>query len=288
MSQDIGEAISVVDASPDHLAITVPDRDGDGSPETISFSFSGTSLMRQLNSDSAETVIDQTAAFQFSYKTRTETVPTTAVFGPEQLLMAHNSSSNLADGDVDDDEQRGQYIEPELAPEAVSWIATKARLRMRSHGFADGEATVQLRSASGRLPHGSILAEAVLQEKNLSSSYRWITIPFQPDHEPIAAGTGICLVVKSTGRGDACDLQYQVNNSTAAGTDYVRSLDGGAWWYAPPEEDLVFELYGKVGTLANDVTQSFLEQVMFRMETGNPSRVVYGSATALNEPQVGK
>jgi hypothetical protein len=277
----------VVDASPDHLAITVPDRDGDGSPEIISFLSSGTSLTRQLNSDSAETVIDQVTAFQFSYKTRTETVPTTGDFGPEQLLMAHYSSSDLADGDVDDDEQRGQYIEPELVPEAVSWIATKARLRMRSHGFADGEATVQLRSASGRLPHGSILAEAVLQEKNLSSSYRWITIPFQPDHEAIAAGTGICLVVKSTGRGDACDLQYQDNNSTSAGTDYVRSLDGGAWWYAPPEEDLVFELYGKVGTLADNVTHSYLEQVMFRMEAGSPVRVAYGSATALNEPEVG-
>ncbi len=287
MSQDVGEAISVVEATADRLGITVPDRDGDGNPETILYSRNGAELTRQLNGGAVETVIDQMASFQFSYKTRTETAPTTAVYGPEQLLMSHHSSSDLADGDVDEDEQRGQYIEPQLAPEAVSWIATKARLRLRAIGLPNGEATVQLRSASGRLPHGNILAEAVLQERKLSYSYAWIDIAFQPDHEPIAAGTGVCLIVKSTGAGDACEVQYQNDDSTAAGTDYVRSLDGGAWWYAPPEEDLLFELHGKIGTLANDVSKSYLEQVVFRVEAGKPARVLYGSAAALNEPLVG-
>ena len=287
MSQDIGEAISITEATSERLGITVPDRDSDGNPETILYSRNGASLTRQVNGGAAETMIDPLTAFQFSYKTRTETAPSTAVYGPEQLLKAHYSSSDLADGDVDDDEQRGQYIEPQLAAEAVSWIATKARLRMRATGLANGEANVQLRSASGRLPHGNILAEAVLQERKLSYSYSWIEIAFQPAHEPIAAGAGVCLIVKSTGSGDACEVQYQDDDSTAAGTDYVRSLDGGAWWYAPPEEDLVFELHGRVGTLANDVSTSYLEQVVFRMEAGNPTRVLYGSATALNEPKVG-
>ena len=82
-------------------------------------------------------------------------------------------------------------------------------------------------------------------------------------------------------------VQYQDDDSTAAGTDYVRSLDGGAWWYAPPEEDLVFELHGRIGTLANDVSKSYLEQVVFRVEAGKPARVLFGSAAALNEPLVG-
>jgi hypothetical protein len=287
MSQDIGEAVSIEQAAADRLAITVPDRDGDGDGETILFKRAGDSLERQLNGGSAEKLIAGLSDFQFSYAVRNTTVPSTAVYGPEQLLMAHNPTTNLGNSEVDANKHKGQYVEPVLPADAISWITTKARLRMRSRGSTDGEATVQLRSATGSLPGGQILAESVLVESEIPSTYGWVEISFGPAHVPIAAGAGACVVVKGTGAGDACELLYQNNNSTAGGTDFVQSLNGGAQWSAPPEQDLRFELYGRVGTSASNVTESYLKQVKFRAELADPARVVYGSARVLNEPKVG-
>jgi hypothetical protein len=286
MSQDIAEAVSIEQATDDQLAITVLDRDSDGDGETILFSWDGHSLGRRLNNGSLETLIDGLSTFDFSYALRSTTTSATAVYGPEQLLMAHNSSSDLGNSEVDGKKHKGQYIEPVLPGDAISWIATKVRLRMRSRGSVDGEATVQFRSAIGNLPGGEILAEAVLAENTLPSAYSWVEISLGPAHEPIPAGTGACLIVKGTGIGDACELLYQDDHSTAAGTEFVQSLDGGARWSAPPERDLIFELYGRVGTPATNLTESYLKQITFRAGSDSAG-VVYGSARALNEPKVG-
>jgi hypothetical protein len=289
ISQDVGEAISIEQATVDRLAVTVPDRDGDGAGEAIVYAWvaSSSSLTRQLNAGTAEPLASGLSDFEFGYVSHTETIPGAASYGPEQLLMAHNSTTNLGNADVDVNKHRGQYFEPTLPAGAVSWIATRARLRMRSRGSLDGEATAQLRSAIGSLPGGEILAEVELRETMLTATYEWVDIRFSPAPEAIAAGAGVCLVVKGTGTGDACELLYQNNNSTAAGTEFVRSDNGGVQWTAPPEQDLLFELFGLVGTPAASVTQTYLDRVDFRAKIGGSGRVVYGSARVLNEPKVG-
>jgi len=287
MSQEIGEAVSIEQAAADRLTITVPDRDSDGANEEIAYSWAGGFLQRRLNGGSAETLITGLSKFEFSYAIRNTTVSATAVFGPEQLLMAHTSVSDLGNTEVDHQKHKGQYIEPALPADAINWIATKARLQMRSRGALDGEATVHFRSATGILPGGEIFAEVVLAEKAIPSTYGWVEVSFVPAHQPISAGMGACLVVKGTGTGDACELLYRHDHSTAAGTDFVQSSDGGAKWSAPLEKDLIFELYGRVGTAAANVTESHLEQVSFRAELTGSGGVVYGSARALNEPKVG-
>jgi hypothetical protein len=158
---------------------------------------------------------------------------------------------------------------------------------MRESGTNDGHLIVQLRSAVGRKPGGKILAEVELRKKSLSPSYTWVEIRFKPASEPIAAGTGVCLVVQGAAADAACELRYQDSNSTASGTEFVRSNDGGLHWTAPAEQDLMFELYGTVGTPASNVSQLYLQQVTFRAVIADSARVVYGSARVLNEPKVG-
>ena len=289
LSQDIAEAVSIEHASVDRLAITVPDRDGDGSGEAIIYSWvdSSSSIERQINGGTPEPLVAGLSDFDFGYLTRTETTAGAVIYGPEQLLASHNSTSNLSSTAVSSLNHRGQYIEPTLPSEAVSWIATRARLSMRESGTSDGQLTVQLRSAVGRWPGGEILAEVELREGKLSASFDWVDIRFKPASKAIAASQGACLVMQGAAADAAGELRYRDSNSTASGTDFVRSDDGGLRWAAPLEQDLLFELYGSVGTPGSNVSQSYLKQVTFRAVIADSARVVFGSAHVHNEPKLG-
>jgi hypothetical protein len=288
MSQDIGEAVSIEQATEDRLAITVPDRDGDGAGEAIVYSWVAASSLieRRINGGTQESLVTGLSDFDFGYILRTETTAGAVTYGPEQLLASYNSTSNLNNTAVTSLNHRGQYIEPTLPAEAVSWIASRARLSMRESGTNDGQLIIQLRSAVGRKPGGEILAEVELREKKLSGSYAWVDIRFKPATEAIAAGQGVCLVVQGAAADAAGELRYRDSNSTGDG-DFLRSNDGGLNWTAPPEQDLLFEMFGTVGAPASNVTQSYLKQVTFRAVLADSARVVYGSARVLNEPKVG-
>jgi hypothetical protein len=289
MSQDIGEAVSIEQASEDRLAITVPDRDGDGAGEAIVYSWvaASSSIQRQINGGTQELLVAGLADFDFSYFSHTQMTPGAVAYGPEQLLASYNSTLNLHNTAVSSLNHRGQYIEPTLPDEAVNWIATRARLTMRESGDNDGRLTIQLRSAVGRRPGGEILAEIELHEKKLPGAYAWVNLRFEPASKAIAAGQGVCLVAQGRAADAAGELRYQDSNSTGAGTDFVRSDDGGLHWTAPAGQDLLFELYGAIGTPGAGATQTLLERVDFRAVIAGSGGIVYGSARVLNEPKVG-
>lgn len=289
MSQDIAEAVSIEHATVDRLAITVPDRDGDGSGEAVIYSWvaSASQIERQINGGTPEPLVAGLSNFDFGYVTRTETTAGAVIYGPEQLLASHTATLNLSNTPVSSLSHRGQYIEPALPAEAVSWIATRARLSMRESGTNEGQLTVQLRSTVGRWPGGEILAEVELRERKLSASFGWVNIHFKPASAAIAAGQGACLVVQGAAADAAAELRYQNSNSTASGSDFVRSDDGGLHWTAPLEQDLLFELYGSAGTPSSNVSQTHLKHVTFRAVIADSARVVYGSARVRNEPKLG-
>ncbi len=73
---DVNQALGFSQRTANALTFTVPDRDGDDTPETIHYSWSGTAgdpLLVEYNGSSAETLLDDVHQFDLSYLTRTVT-----------------------------------------------------------------------------------------------------------------------------------------------------------------------------------------------------------------------
>jgi len=78
MTADIQYAQSITDSAPEAITGTVPDRNGDGNPETIRYFWSGTTgdtLMREYNGGAAAPVAQNVHGFRINYHEKTLTGP---------------------------------------------------------------------------------------------------------------------------------------------------------------------------------------------------------------------
>src|SRR5262249_55248128 len=97
LSADLTFANSVTSAGTTSITFTVPDRTGDNSPETITYSWSGVSgdpLLRKINSGTASTVATNVTEFQLAYDKRSQQASTTYTESGETLL-ANNDGIGL-------------------------------------------------------------------------------------------------------------------------------------------------------------------------------------------------
>jgi hypothetical protein len=289
IAADLFYATSIATANAREIVFTVADRNGDGSPETIRYYWSGTSgdpLTRQFNGATAAVVAQDVREFQLAYDKRQVALPVTYSDGVETLLATYGGFFFLDDGNINSTSWRGQYFQPTLPANAKSWKVTRVRFKARKHGPAAGDTKVQLRPANGTVPGDFVIDERSMSESSLGGSSQWVEFAFS-NASGMLPGSGMCLVLAGTRSADTCDVRYQSLLAWPSNSQWVVSNNGGASWTAPEGQSMVFSVYGTVST-PNPVGYEYrLASVRCTLRSGpNTWSRSQTSIRVVNEPQV--
>jgi prepilin-type N-terminal cleavage/methylation domain-containing protein len=289
---DLAYATSITSTSPTSVEFAVPDRNNDGSPETIRYSWSGVAgdpLMRSINARSPVAIAADVRELQFVYDRRSEAQATTYSESGEILLSSLDNvfPIYLADFAIDSGNWVGQYFKPNLPAGAVKWRVTRVKLRARTRGPSSGLARVQIRAPRPGSPFpGVVLDEAQLDESTLSSGYTWQEFFFSSATQR-PAGSGACLVIQWQRDTHACEVQYQSLFAGAPNADLVITNNSGQSWSMPFGQDLCHYIFGTYSVADPAKYQHRLTSVQYTLRCGpDPSATVQGTIRLLNEPSV--
>lgn len=288
LAADLPYATSVLVTAPTEIVFTTEDRNGDASPETVRYFWSGAPgdpLVRQANGAATVAVAAGVQEFRLDYATREEQLPASSSEGAERLLASYNGLLNLGGFLVNSSDWCGQDFAPDLPADATAWRVTRVGFRARSSWTATGEIRVQLRTSAAKLPTMNVLADVSVLESSLADwTYHWVEIPFTaaPQAPP---GTRMSLVVKGVSAENSCDIEYQSLLATAATSNFVKTTTAGADWSAPLGQDMAFYVYGVASTPDPPATRKVLDSVQFTLRCGTAaSTALRGSARTLNQP----
>lgn len=289
LAADLLYATAILKMTATEVQFTVPDRDGDGSAETIDYAWSGQAgapLLRQINKTAATAMVNNVQEFSLVYDNRRKQLPQTNSESAETLLTSYESSNNLNAATVDSGHWYGQYFQPTLPANSLSWKVTRVKFMARLNGNATGQTLVQIRTASGGKPTSTILDQATMLESSLSSAYAWQQFSFT-NVSGIAPNAGLCLVMTTSDSDPSCDLRYQNSNATGSNMWFVQSGGSGSSWSIQSDADMLIYVYGTVTTPDPVAYQYWLTSVRCALRVGGDgnSRLAT-SIRVLNEPQV--
>lgn len=282
--------------SPTQVTFTVADRNNDGVPETISYTWSGTagaSLMRQYNTDPVVALADSVNEFALTYDRRTvcNTIPSGVNESAETLLVSYDSSTgSQSDFAITNNAWVGQFFKPTLPADATSWKITRVKIQAQVHGANKGTTRVQLRpSEVSNFPSTTVLDEVQMLENVLSPTYTWREFSFSKA-SGISPTQGICLVLQWVSDAHACDVAYQAAmSSPSSNTNLVMTNNTGSSWTSPANQSLLFYLYGTVtaSTPPQTLHLYYLTNVQVKLRVGNDANSrVQTTVQILNQPEV--
>lgn len=249
---DLSEATKLFEHTDTSIWFEVPDRDDDGVPEHIRYSWSGVAgdpLLRSTNGGTPGVVAADVRAFGLALSERPGLKRTES---PEQLLAsftAHPDATSTAFA-VSSTAWCAQVFRPAFAADVVSWKITRVRFRARYLSNPDGIYAVSLVPLdSARNPATPALVSTDERENALGGTYKWVEVPFAacpaipPDQAVALRISGV------SGTDGQCEIQTLVSdtptmpfNAWAAGT----ANSGAAWTAYPQTRNLVYEVYGTV------------------------------------------
>ena len=275
------------------VTFTVADRDGDGSEETIGYSWSNTAgdpLMRQYNGGTAVPVLSDVHHVYLRYITTSLTEQPDAVRNEsgEILLASHMTATNSGDYAIKEKDWLAQYFKPTLPANAVSWAVTRVLFKARTHGAAYGVAGVELRlPTASNVPSDVILQQINMYEDHLTYGYLWQEFAFS-NVSGLSPSRGLCLVISCIKRdSDLCDIEFDKEDNPGG---YIKGKEAGAIWEPDSDRCLLYAVYGTVTTAntPDPVTRKWLDEVWVRVQVG-PSEAtrMKTAASLVNRPEVG-
>ncbi len=285
------------------VTFTVADRNGDGSDETIRYAWSsaaGDPLTRTFNAGTAVAILEDVRECDFTYdlKAVTDEPDAERNESAEALLAKHTTPSEARSFAVKENKWAGQYVEPSLPGDAVSWRVTRVLIKARRHGPASGIAGVQLRLPNAsNLPSRTVVEEVPMHEDRLTDGYLWQELTFS-HAGGLSPSRGLCLTVVCLRKdADICDIQYDgeqegdedEGGGGAVSGGLLRTWDGGASWSRSSERCLLFSVYGTYTTTStpDPVTRTWVRGAGLRLRAGpDPATAVETGVRILNAPEV--
>lgn len=250
LTADVTYATAVTGISATSIVVTVPDRDGDGRPESITYSWSGVRgepILRQFNQGTPEALAGDIASFSLAGTTTQYANPPTYSVSAESMLASFTSILSLSRTTIKDSDWAGQVVPVSLSNGVTQFAITKIELLGRTSGSTDSVANVQIRRTRSALPNTSVLASASLPESAFGSSNSWATASFASP-PVLDAGTSVCLLVTWQSGNDACDLVYYKSLILSPGGSMVTTSDFGSSWNGDTTRSLSYRLWGKTYT----------------------------------------
>jgi type II secretory pathway pseudopilin PulG len=252
---DLKVATAVTEQTATAVTMTVPDRDGDGQPETIRYAWSGTPgdpLLRTYNARPAGAVATNVRALNFTYLTKQVGKPP-PVESAEQTLATHNSTvtANYVGYQLTSSSGAAEMFAPTLASTAIGWKPTRCRVLLQRSGLATGTVTVSVKYAdAAKKPTGAALCSGTaLILSVLGSGYNWVDVAFTST-PTLDVSKKACLVVTYAplllGTGGYVYADNASGDATAA---FASSTDGGSTWTTPVTTSAMqFVAWGTVTT----------------------------------------
>lgn len=272
LAADAAMATAITSGNARSIAFTVPDRNGDSSPDTLSYSWSGTPgdpLLLSFNGGTHAVVVDGVRDLSLSYQlvpvsTTTTTAP---VEGPETLLTTYDPAS-YGTSTISLVASVGQAFHPTLPAGATAWSITKVRFRARTAAPVDGSVTAELRAAdSFGLPKGPALWSATVAESSLSATFAWreLTVANVKDLSP--SQNAVLLLKYGSGL-------------SAANIGYVSGLSGLTFpmitapatlvWVSVGGSQMAHAIYGTVTATSTAVTtRKYLDRITISLRAGD-------------------
>ncbi|MCH8967305.1 MAG: hypothetical protein IID43_06470 [Planctomycetes bacterium] len=286
ISAELRYASSISTASPTSIQFVV---DRSGTDQTISYTWSaipGDPLTRTYGLATPVDLIDDVYEFTLTYETAPAgTLPPVEQEGAEILLASYDTLVVASDYRVSSVDWVGQYFQPSLPADAVSWKVTRVKFMAHTDGKANGTTAVQLRTATaGNLPTTTVLEELLMVEATLSSSYLWQEFAFSTVSGR-TPGEGLCLVL---GLGVADNHMCQAQYDSGGGSGLVATADGGGIWVSAINSSMTYYVYGTVNTMGPPQGgEQQYRSVRIELRTGSHSSSRVESAVQiLNQPDV--
>ena len=260
---DLKAATAVTEQSATAVTMTVPDRDGDGQPETIRYAWSGVPgdpLTRAYNARAAGTVAANVRALNFGYLSKTVGKPP-PVEGAEQLISVHNSTTtgDLVAYQLTAAKWAAGYVKPDFSSSAtatasvVSWKPTRCRVSLQRAGGAIGTVTVAIKYADGvKKPTGSALCSGTVLIANVATTATLTDVTFATTAD-LDCAKAVCLVVSYASVSGAGGYVVADTNSSDTAMAFSTTTDSGTTWTTlATTSAMQASVWGKVTTQDND------------------------------------
>ena len=244
ITDDLNLALSIPEMTPSALTITVPDRNGDGQPETIRYAWSGVAgapLTVQYNGGTPVSLAENVQALNFTSFART-VGPPGPVESSEQLLASYDAATTKAFV-LTNKNWPGEYFKPALPANATAWKITRVKLQLVRTGTT-GSFLVQLSTANGTFFDSSSASVA-----SAPSTLSWVEFPFS-NAANLDPSQFYGIAVTSSSIGSLINVAYddKPNPPPANWTFYSTTNSGGSW--TPGTYALTMYVYGTVTTPA--------------------------------------
>jgi hypothetical protein len=288
IASEIQYAISINSHSSTMIEFKVADRNGDETPETIRYEWSGTigdPLTRQYNAGTVVDILDDVQEFTLSYDLAPLSEEVTGENeSTETRLVSYDSDDYLSEYQICSCKWYGQYFLPTLPADAISWKVTRIEFFACAEGTPASKAGIQLRlPTEDNLPSDIILEQKELPEVTLLDTYLKQEFTFS-NVSGLSPDQGLYLVIICLSGSYPARIRGQykcVNESNimlACTTNY-----GDSWWTFY-DDSFLFSVYGTVTTSGQPQIQNTytLESVGMSLRTGDNKQTTI--STGLKTP----
>jgi hypothetical protein len=266
------------------VTLVCDDRDGDGVPETIRYSWAGSSgdpLLKEVNGQTARTVLANVRDFTLDYQTASSdlTIPGPPTLGNERIVARFHEGSDTEQEEVTKQEMIGQYFRPSLPAGSTAWKMT--RLLYRAVRGSDVTLYSRLHLARPDRTPGALLDEQSNSKWQLSSSMNW-ELDWFSGNDNLPVDAGYCLVFASDADDEDEDEDEEEDAEDApkiqtledSGARMLNSYDGGSSWELSDSDSLLYYVYGRPYVPDGDrtISRSFLTGVRVTLQAGPDSR----------------
>jgi hypothetical protein len=195
----------------------------------------------------------------------------------------------LAGETIENRKWRGEYFQPALPNNALSWKVTKAKIKAKREGDQDGETMIQLRTAArDKTPTSDILEQVSMLENTLSDSFQWKEFAYRGVNS-LKVGDGLCLVLRHVSADKSCRVEFQNGGVSAPNCGWLKSGNRGASWTVETNRALQFYIYGTYATPAppETIARAYLTGVHVSLRAGaDPTSRVETSVQVANSPEL--
>lgn len=256
----------------DHaISFTLPDRDADGVPERVAYTWSGTPgdpLQRRYGTGPAADLLPGVGGFHLAARRsiRTERYPDTALEDAlstevatvdtgeaAQLELELDLALESGDGSVPPPtialtttSWSAQMIEPRLPPGVVAWRPTRAEVVLKQAALSAARVTAELRPPQWWRPGPETVVADDVSLALVVDAVNWQAFSFA-SAPIVAAGEGVALVLRgSTTNTQDRRIVWTGDPGISGLAGRVASTDGGTTWVRADGQALEHRVFGRL------------------------------------------
>lgn len=244
VAADLQMALQITERTATAVTCLVPDRNSDGTPETLRYAWTGpgSPLTRQYNGlpTPAATVTENVQLFNLDWLGKSAGPPP-PVESAEQLLVSRDwpTSGDRKNYSVKNNAWAAEYFKPSLPANAVSWKITRLKAKLARSATSTGLLTLQVNFADAvQKPTGNGLDSGSVDTATLPTTPTWVEFPFSC-LDGLDPAAGMCVLATSA-ESSPTFLEYDTQGPVTDLAWSTSSNQGSNW---STKNDHVMQLY---------------------------------------------